>query len=96
MKKTKTMIFGTFDGIHPGHLSLIEQAREESDELIAVLSRDETVEKLKGRVPKKSFNQRKKLLEETELIYKVVKGDKELGTYQSVEKVNPAHPGTRS
>lgn len=48
----KVMIFGTFDGVHDGHRSLFAQAAEHGDWVMAVVARDETVEKVKGRKPK--------------------------------------------
>ncbi|MEN8252117.1 MAG: adenylyltransferase/cytidyltransferase family protein [Patescibacteria group bacterium] len=48
----KVMIFGTFDGVHDGHRSLFEQASEHGDWVMAVVARDETVEKVKGKKPK--------------------------------------------
>ncbi|MEQ1849472.1 MAG: adenylyltransferase/cytidyltransferase family protein [Candidatus Peribacteraceae bacterium] len=44
------MVFGTFDWLHPGHLSLIEQARN-TGEVIVIVARDLNVERIKGRVP---------------------------------------------
>jgi len=45
------MIFGTFDGVHDGHRSLFAQAVEHGDWVMAVVARDETVEKVKGQRP---------------------------------------------
>ena len=47
----KVMGFGTFDGVHPGHISFLKQLKELGDELIVVIARDKNVEKIKGRVP---------------------------------------------
>jgi len=47
----KVMIFGTFDKVHDGHRSLFAQAAEHGDWVMAVVARDETVEKVKGRRP---------------------------------------------
>lgn len=43
------MIFGTFDGVHEGHRNLFRQAKGYGDFLIAVVARDETVLRVKGR-----------------------------------------------
>lgn len=42
---TKVMCFGTFDILHPGHLSYFRQARKYGDELIVVIARDKNVRK---------------------------------------------------
>jgi cytidyltransferase-like protein len=47
----KVMVFGTFDGLHPGHESLFAQAREHGDWVIVVVARDRTVQEVKGRLP---------------------------------------------
>lgn len=39
---------GCFDLVHPGHLSLIEQARRQCDRLILAINSDASVQKLKG------------------------------------------------
>tara|TARA_R110002096_G_scaffold102413_1_gene226242 strand:- start:494 stop:1129 length:636 start_codon:yes stop_codon:yes gene_type:complete len=39
---------GCFDILHPGHVSLLRQARAECDRLIVALNTDESVKRLKG------------------------------------------------
>ena len=48
----KVMVFGTFDGLHPGHLSYFKQARKYGDYLIAIVALDENVLQFKGHRPK--------------------------------------------
>ena len=57
----KIMVFGTFDGLHPGHLNLFKQAREIVDNsfLIVSIARDENVLKIKGH--KTLFSELKRL-----------------------------------
>lgn len=47
----KVMVFGTFDIYHPGHLYFLKQAKKHGDLLFVVVSRDDTVKKLKGQSP---------------------------------------------
>ncbi len=47
----KVLLFGTFDGVHDGHLALFSQARALGDEVMVVVARDETVRKVKKRLP---------------------------------------------
>jgi FAD synthetase len=54
----KVLVFGTFDGLHPGHINFFQQAKKLGDELIVVVARDATVEKVKGRRPRKNENAR--------------------------------------
>lgn len=62
-KKTKIMLFGTFDGLHKGHLNLFKQARNLSEEsfLIVSVARDKNVERIKGKPP--LFNEEKRYRE---------------------------------
>jgi len=53
------MVFGTFDGLHPGHLNFFRQARRHGDYLIAVIARNLTVKRLKSHLP--IFNERTRL-----------------------------------
>jgi FAD synthetase len=58
----KVMVFGTFDGVHPGHENFFQQAKEHGDYLIAVVARDKTVEKVKGRRPDYSEVERRAMV----------------------------------
>lgn len=69
------MGFGTFDGVHPGHINYLKQLKELGDELIVVISRDANVKKIKDRLPDKSEVVRKKEVEKTGIPDKVILGD---------------------
>lgn len=58
-KPRLVMAFGTFDFFHAGHDSYLAQAKALGDELIVVVSRDETVKKVKSQAP--LYNERKRL-----------------------------------
>lgn len=47
----KVLAFGTFDIFHPGHEHYLQEAGRLGDELYVVVARDETVQKVKGRLP---------------------------------------------
>ncbi len=68
----KVMIFGTFDILHKGHLSLFSQARKYGDYLIAVVARDKTVLKVKGKEPRN--NEKKRLAAVRKHVDKAVLG----------------------
>lgn len=68
------MCFGTFDLLHPGHLSYLQQAKTHGDYLIVVLARDKT----KLKLNKKTLFQEKerlKLIQHLDLVDKAVLGD---------------------
>lgn len=48
----KVMVFGTFDGLHPGHLNFFKQARRLGEKLVIVVARDANVKKIKGCLPR--------------------------------------------
>ena len=50
----KVLTFGTFDILHPGHISFLKQAKEYGDYLVVIVGRDETVKKIKGKYPRNS------------------------------------------
>jgi len=52
LKKIKVMGFGTFDGLHPGHLSYLKQLKKLGDLIYVVVARDVNVLKIKGKPPR--------------------------------------------
>ena len=70
----KIMVFGTFDGLHLGHLNFFKQARALAGEayLIVSIARDENVFKIKGTHPRKSEQSRADLVRKSKLVDKVI------------------------
>lgn len=85
----KILVFGVFDGIHGGHRSFLLQAKKFGDYLVIAVARDEVVEKLKNRRPRKNLEVRIKELQETGLADEVIEGDSDLGSWEVVGKVRP-------
>ena len=52
-KLSKVMVFGTFDGLHKGHLDFFKQAKNftKNSFLIVSIARDKNVFKIKGEYP---------------------------------------------
>ena len=71
--KIKIMVFGTFDGLHPGHLNFFKQARNlvQNSFLIASVARDKNVTKIKGK-PVLNERERLMLIKKCKLADKVV------------------------
>jgi FAD synthetase len=82
------MIFGTFDIVHLGHLNFFKQAKKYGDTLIAVVARDERVEKLKKKTPVYTEKERKYFLEQIRLVDKVLLGDK-ADVYKKIREIKP-------
>lgn len=70
----KVMGFGTFDGLHPGHLSYLEQLRDLGEEVTIVVARDANVIKIKGRPCRHTENIRLARLIESGLANQVLLG----------------------
>lgn len=70
------MVFGTFDILHPGHLDLFKQAKKFGDQLLVVVARDQTVVKVKGRLPHHSERSRRAAVAKLELVSKAILGDR--------------------
>ena len=70
----KVILFGTFDHFHPGHQFVFEQAQKRGD-VYAVIARDVTVERIKGRLPCQTEKERKKAVENAFPEAAVVLGD---------------------
>jgi cytidyltransferase-like protein len=60
----RIMVFGTFDGLHEGHLNFFKQAKNftKNSFLIVSIARDENVFKIKGKYPELTESQRMNLV----------------------------------
>jgi len=74
--KTKIMLFGTFDGIHKGHLNLFKQARKLAKEpfLVVLIARDKNVFRIKKKKTIYIEKERMKLVKKCILVDKVILG----------------------
>lgn len=79
------MVFGTFDGLHKGHLNFFKQARAlntlvrgqarsfmKNSFLVASIARDKNVFKIKGEYPRLSEKVRMNLVKKSKLVDQVV------------------------
>lgn len=76
MKPMKKVItFGTFDHFHAGHESYLKQAKALGDTLIVIVARDETVKRIKGKLPDMSEQQRLTAVKKNGIADKAVLGE---------------------
>lgn len=68
------MVFGTFDGLHQGHLNFFKQAKKFGDKLIIVVARDKNVKKIKGKFPGFTENERLMRVQEAKVADKAILG----------------------
>ncbi len=87
MEKT-VLAFGTFDILHPGHLSYLSQARSLGERLVVVIATDANVGKIRGKPPVNSQGQRKALVEALRIVDEALIGFED-DMIKSVEKVKP-------
>ena len=82
------MCAGTFDKIHPGHLYFLSEAKKYGDRLIAVVARDDTSEKMKGRKPLHNEKERLELARTLEIVDKAVLGRRG-NIFEIIEEIKP-------
>lgn len=73
-KIKRVLIFGTFDFLHPGHISFFKQARAITDSsyLVASIARDSNVTRIKRHAPVNSESNRLELVSSCRLIDEAV------------------------
>ena len=64
----RVLCCGTFDYLHPGHISFLQQAATLGSQLFVVVARDENVRRIKGRYPDHTEEERKAALEGLDLV----------------------------
>lgn len=87
--RTRVLVFGTFDGLHEGHLDFFRQAKEYGDYLVVVVGRDSTVQRVKNRLPKFNENERLKTVQECELVNEARIGNEGSNPYKVIEEIKP-------
>ena len=84
----KVLVFGTFDGLHLGHLDLFKQAKNYGDYLIVVIARDKTVKKIKNHLPSKKETKRLKDIQKCKLVNEARLGYKD-NPYRVIKEISP-------
>lgn len=89
-KETRIMTFGTFDGLHQGHLNFFKQAKKVAKNcfLIVSIARDKNVKKIKGSFPMLNEIDRMNLVQKCLLVDKVVLG----GVDKYIPHIKKEHP----
>ena len=82
------MIFGAFDGLHPGHLNFFKQAKKFGDRLIVSVGTDKNVAKIKNRKPLFSQEERMEMVKNCRLVDEAVLGSEE-DFYEHIKAFKP-------
>jgi FAD synthetase len=91
-KKKIVLASGVFDLLHLGHVRFLEEAKKAGGEnatLIVIIARDSTVEKMKGKKPIMSEDQRYALVESLRIVDEAVLGYENLHIGEVIEKIRP-------
>lgn len=84
----KVMVFGAFDGLHPGHLDFFKQAKIHGNFLIVSVGTDKNVTKIKGKKPLFNQEERLALVGCIKLVDEAVLGS-ETDFYRAINKHQP-------
>lgn len=81
------MAFGTFDIFHEGHISFLKQAKKPG-RLIVVIARDQTVKRVKGKLPTHNEIERLRAVKASGLADKIILGSLS-DRYAAIKKYRP-------
>jgi D-beta-D-heptose 7-phosphate kinase/D-beta-D-heptose 1-phosphate adenosyltransferase len=86
----KIFVNGTFDIIHPGHISLLNYAKDLGDELYVAIDSDSRVREKKGQSrPINTFNDRKFLLENLKSVDYVLQFSTDQELEEIIKSIDP-------
>jgi len=94
-KSTKRKIVlasGVFDLLHLGHVRFLEDAKKAGGvnaKLVVVIATDSTVEKMKGKKPIMSEDQRRALVESLRVVDEAMLGFENMAIGEVIKKVKP-------
>jgi len=80
---------GTFDHLHPGHISFLKQARSLGDELVVIVARDENVRRIKGIRPEHDERCRRLGVEDTGIPDRVILGHEDRDLFAILRELSP-------
>ena len=82
------MCTGTFDVIHKGHLYYFSESKKYGNDLVVVVARDSTSERMKGKKPRHSEQKRLEAVKKIDNVNKAVLGN-EGDIFKIVEDISP-------
>ena len=91
--RERILVFGTFDIIHPSHLKFLVEARNAANcpncELVVVLARDSSIERIKGHKPIFNEKQRLRLMSGLRVVDFALLGHEGKNHFNIIIDVNP-------
>ncbi len=70
------MTFGSFDVLHPGHLTYLEKAKRLGKRLVVVVARDSSIRMLKGGTPLLGERERLRMVSSIRIVDRAVLGNR--------------------
>lgn len=89
--KTRILVAGTFDIIHPGHIRFLHAAKNlaNNSELIVVVARDRNVKRIKGREPIFNEEERLEIVSALKPVDKAILGHDSDNIFEILKVVKP-------
>lgn len=84
------LVFGIFDGLHPGHLYFLKEASRRGERLVVVVGRDVIVQELKKKSPREDEIKRIEKISVLPYVHQVFLGDATLGEYTILRTTEPS------
>jgi FAD synthetase len=91
-RKKVVLASGVFDLLHLGHVRFLEEAKQaggENAKLVVIIARDSTVEKIKGKKPIMSEEQRCILVESLKVVDKAILGFEGFDIGEVIDEIKP-------
>jgi FAD synthetase len=92
LKRRVVLASGVFDLLHLGHVKFLEEAKKaggRNAELLVIVARDSTVQRMKGRKPIMPEDQRRALVESLRVVDEAVLGLEDFDIGDVIERVKP-------
>ncbi len=89
IKIKRGMVFGVFDGLHPGHEFFLTAAARNCGELVVVVTTSEAAALLKGRIPRQDISERIAAIKSYGQDFIVVAGDAVPGSWKVLKDHSP-------
>jgi FAD synthetase len=89
MSSKRVLVFGTFDGLHPGHIFFLRSAKSRGDILVVGVAQDEHVKLLKNKRVCQTLQSRIDALKKRSFVDEVHPCDVELGSFDILNRAKP-------
>ena len=89
MKAKRVLVFGTFDGLHPGHLFFLRSAKAQGTHLLVAVARDAHGKDLKNKRASTPEAKRLSTIKQLAFVDDAYLCDEKLGTYTIIATAKP-------